>query len=160
MWVKICGVTTPTDAKMVATSGADAVGLNFYAKSKRYVSQETAAQLRKEVGDSLEVVGVFVNSSADEVASIAQHVGLTAVQFHGDESVDTLLRFQEALPDVDIIRAFRIGADGPKVMLQQVREINDADVRLKAVLVDAYVPGQYGGTGHQVRADWLADSSP
>lgn len=157
MWVKICGVTTQADAKMVAESGADAIGLNFYPPSKRFVPVETAAMLRQTVGDGLEVVGVFVNLSADEVAKTAHAVDLRAVQFHGDESVDTLVQFHKLQPSIEIIRAFRVGPDGADAMTESVKQITNAGVPLKAVLVDAYVPGEYGGTGHRVQADWLME---
>ena len=71
-WIKICGVTTVHDATMIAAAGASAIGLNCYPKSKRYLAAAAAArQIRDSVAAELDVVGVFVNSAAAEVAKLA-----------------------------------------------------------------------------------------
>jgi len=150
MWIKICGVTSVDDAIMIATAGANAIGLNFYAKSKRYISPEAAREIRDAVADQMAVVGVFVNSSASEVADIAKQVGLNIVQFHGDESADLMADFHRLCPDVGIVRAFRVGIDGTAALQQSLDELTAADVPLTAILVDALVAGEYGGTGQQV----------
>ena len=95
MWIKICGITTPDDAAMVAQCGADAIGLNFYSGSKRFVTADKARTIRATVRPQVEVVGVFVNSSAEDVAKIVATVGLTTVQFHGDESATDIARFAQ-----------------------------------------------------------------
>ena len=156
-WIKICGVTTVDDATMIAAAGASAIGLNCYPKSKRYLAAAAARQIRDSVAAELDVVGVFVNSAAAEVAKLAEDIGLNAVQFHGDESTVEIIRFHEICPDVAIIRAFRIGAEGLTTLQSTVTELVDAGVPLAAVLVDAFVEGEYGGTGHQVDAKLLQD---
>lgn len=171
MWVKICGITSVDDAVMMAAAGADAIGLNFYPKSKRFVGvgfprpadgQNPECQpsplahakgIRDAVRGQLEVVGVFVNSAVGDVASTAVEVGLTAVQFHGDETPEQIAEFHQQCADVDIIRAFRIGRDGTDLMDGHLRELEERNVPLSAVLVDALVEGEYGGTGHTVNTD-------
>ena len=150
MWIKICGITNVEDAEMVAQSGATAIGLNFYAPSKRFVSTTVACEIRQLLGDRIELVGVFVNSSAEEVAEIAREIPLDTVQFHGDESTETIVRFHEVAGEVGIIRAFRVPPDGFDAVDEVLGELQQANVPLKAVLLDAYKPGEYGGTGHQI----------
>ena len=163
MWIKICGITNTEDAEMVAQSGADAIGLNFYAPSKRFVAVGIASDIRKQLGNRVELVGVFVNSTSEEVAEIANLVSLNTVQFHGDESVEAIARFHKLAEHIAIIRAFRVAPDGFPEVDRAIRELVDAGVPLKAVLVDAYKPGEYGGTGHQIAPelvrDWLADGN-
>jgi phosphoribosylanthranilate isomerase len=90
--VKICGVTLPDDAAMVATAGADYIGLNFWPKSKRFVEVERGpllAQIARSAGHA-KVVGVFVNADPDDVIETAKTVQLDAIQLHGDELPEDL----------------------------------------------------------------------
>ena len=148
MWVKICGITVHED--MLAAAGADAVGLNFYAPSKRYVSPSQAARLVAAASPSQQIVGVFVNSPVEEVVEIVDLAGLTAVQFHGDESVETVASFHSCRQNIDLIRAFRIGQDGLAPVDSWLQKLSKLNIELKAILVDAFVPGEFGGTGHRI----------
>ena len=90
--VKICGVTSPGDAALSLSLGADYIGLIF-ADSKRRVSPQVAMEIRRSVPDAL-LVGVFVNESFEAVVDIAKRCGLNMIQLHGDESpsyVDALI---------------------------------------------------------------------
>src|SRR5215469_4068811 len=79
-WVKICGITNLEDALVAVEAGADALGFVFYENSPRKVDAETARHI---VAKLPEKVGVFVDQTVDEVRTIAQETGLTAVQLHG-----------------------------------------------------------------------------
>lgn len=100
--IKICGVTRSDDAAMVATSGADFIGLNFWPSSKRYLPPERApvvAAAAREASPSsgaVQLVGVFVNASRDEIAAISRDVALDVIQLHGDESPDDAAAIAEA----------------------------------------------------------------
>ena len=157
MWTKICGITNLTDAETVAASAADAIGLNFYAPSKRYVAPATAATIRELIGDRLEVVGVFVNSTAVEVAAVCHQVGLDTVQFHGDESTELIAEFHQLAPEIKIIRAYRVSPAGFADVENSLAALATARVPTKAILVDAYRPGEFGGTGHQVNPELVRD---
>jgi len=148
MWTKICGITNLQDAQAVADAQGSAIGLNFYAKSQRYVTPIKARAIRDSVDGRTEVVGVFVNSSADEVSEIVDQTGLTAVQFHGDEHDDVLRRFHHLQPETAIIRAVRADPEACDPMIDALRQTARA-VPLSAILVDACVRGEFGGTGER-----------
>jgi phosphoribosylanthranilate isomerase len=87
-WIKICGITNLDDALAAIDAGADALGLVFYPKSKRYVTAEQARSIAEKLPRTVEKVGVFVNETAKQVLQTAKQVGLTAIQLSGDENVE------------------------------------------------------------------------
>jgi phosphoribosylanthranilate isomerase len=148
--VKICGLTRPGDAELAVDSGAWALGLNFSAQSTRRVDVDTAAEIATAHRRRCEVAGVFVNAPLEEVLATAESVPLTILQFHGDEGPAycgeaarrTGLKVAKALParDAHAVRAL-------------------SAYKTDFHLLDAYVPGSYGGTGE--RFDWeLATAHP
>ncbi len=141
--IKICGVTTRSDGLTVARSAADAIGLNFYPQSKRFVSREVAKEICDAVEGQLLRVGVFVNESADAILEAVEQTGLDAVQLHGDEPVSLL----QALKSVPVIRAFRCKDGDLSNVVDFLHRANEARNPPAAVLLDAYHPGEYGGTG-------------
>ena len=169
MWIKICGVTRIEDALAVVKAGASAMGLNFFQGSKRFVSvgkaTTIAGSLRRYTEDraALDLVGVFVNATVPEIVDVAKRVGLTAVQFHGDESADLIAEFHAQLPTIHIVRALRVLADTLDQQLNDVDLLNTR-VPLAACLLDAFVAGEYGGTGMtidlQIPKEYLAVSRP
>lgn len=83
--VKICGITRKEDALAAVASGADAIGLVFYAKSPRAVDPEQAAEICRCIPPFVTTVGLFVNAGSDLVDEVLQKVPLKLLQFHGDE---------------------------------------------------------------------------
>src|SRR5271167_4936245 len=83
-WVKICGMTNLEDALVAVDAGADAVGFVFYEKSPRCVSVETAREIVEKLPAGVEKIGVFVNQVEGALCDVADRVGLTAIQMHGD----------------------------------------------------------------------------
>ena len=147
---KICGVTTPEDALMVAELGVDAIGLNFYKKSKRYVSADRGAEITAALPAGVIKVGVFVNSSASAIRQVAETAKLDVIQLHGDEPPT----FLGELSDFLLLRAFRTEGS-----LQAVKDyLSDAPKSPQAVLLDAYDPHEYGGTGKTLYWPDLADA--
>ena len=146
--IKICGVTSVDGARMIADSGADAIGLNFYPESPRYVTLQHAEKIVTSAPQVLKKVGVFVNSSPDYVDETVNKLGLDAVQLHGDETIEMVA----ALNSPSIIRAFRCHDGGLKEIEQALQAFHQSQVELAGILLDAHVPGQYGGTGTMV--DW------
>ncbi len=83
--VKLCGITRPEDAELAASLDAWAIGFILWPKSKRAADPAVAAGIARSMRRRLELVGVFVNPTLDEVAHAVEGIGLTYVQLHGDE---------------------------------------------------------------------------
>src|SRR5271155_2736739 len=83
-WIKICGITNLEDALTAVNAGADALGFVFYEKSPRYVAPQTSRAIIAQLPDPIEKVGVFVNQFEDSICALADEVGLSGVQMHGD----------------------------------------------------------------------------
>jgi phosphoribosylanthranilate isomerase len=153
--IKICGVTTPDDVQASAEAGADAVGINFHPASPRFVDPRQSQALLRSVPPLMAAVGVFVAQPFRQVCAIAYQLGLRGVQWHGEnrELVDP---FPFAL-----IAAFRVK---DRQSLADVTSYLDACTGFghgpSAVLVDAFVEGQHGGTGQKAPWDLLADFKP
>jgi len=138
-YVKICGIRSVLDARRCVAAGADALGLNFYPESSRFIDLSSAQAIAAAVGGQVALVGLFVNARESDVARIRDLLRLTFVQFHGDEPPDLVARF---LPGA--YRAFRARDSG---LADEARRFSGDHV-----LVDAYVPGMPGGTG--ATFDW------
>jgi phosphoribosylanthranilate isomerase len=149
--VKICGVRRVKDLPHIAAAGADAVGLNFYAGSKRYLSPADAEVVADAVPQGLARVGVFVNASTDDMLAAAVRYRLDYLQLHGDEPPEQLADLRA----VAVIKAFRFGAEGWTPIKEYIAECRRHGSPLAAILVDAAgSDGAYGGTG--ASADWQA----
>jgi phosphoribosylanthranilate isomerase len=154
--VKICGLTRVDEALACVAMGADWIGLNFHPGSPRYVPPEEAAAIIGALPASASAVGVFVDRPAIQVAELATRLGITIVQLHGQEPPEDLL----ALGSLQIIRAFRLDRAAAWSRVTEYLSRAGALGRVPdAVLVDAYVAGQPGGTGATV-ADEVLDSIP
>lgn len=148
--IKICGVTTAADAAAVVAAGADAVGLNFCPASPRAIDLATAREIVAALPPGVTKVGVFVDAALDEVQATADALGLDLLQLHGDEPPEYLA----ALAPRRVMKAFRLAADGLPAVLDYLAACRRLEALPEAVLLDAYVPGQHGGSGHI--ADWPA----
>ncbi len=156
MWVKICGIRDSATAQSVCEAGADAIGLNFYAPSPRCVERAVAREIAQEFGRSLEIIGLFVNHSLEDVLAIVDECGLKTVQLHGDETPEFLAELSSRRLDLRLLRAFRIDKSGCRVVSEYLAECSRLDVSLAGCLVDSHVAGEYGGTGHTAPWDLLA----
>jgi len=146
--IKICGITNVDDALTAARAGADAVGLNFYPKSRRCIDPEKAGRIAASLPHGIIKVGLFVNADVDDVIRRFDELGLDLIQLHGDEPPAYLARLG-ARP---VMRAFRPGSDGLGPLTRYLADCRRLACAPRLVLIDALVPGQYGGTGQS--ADW------
>ena len=147
--VKICGITEVDDARAVAAAGADAVGLNFYPQSPRYVSPEQAQPIVDALPEGVVKVGVFVNAQRQEVCELFDSLGLDLIQLHGEEAPAYVSR----LGGRPTVKAFRLNeTDRLFPMTDYLQECRALGCLPRMALVDALIPGLYGGTG--VMADW------
>jgi phosphoribosylanthranilate isomerase len=148
--VKICGLTRPEDARLAVEHGAWAIGMIFHPDSPRHVGLETAAEIASTYRRRCEVVGVFVNAPLDDVLRTLGSVPLTALQLHGDEGPSYCAEAgrRSGLKVIKAVRAKDVHA---------VRSLSAFTTDFH--MIDAYVPGSYGGTGE--RFDWeLATAHP
>jgi len=177
--IKICGITSAEDALLAAEAGAEAIGLNFYEQSPRYVTAQQAERIVEELrgtysADEIAVYGVFVNASADDILGVIRDANLDGtdrglgIQLHGDEPPELIhdLRSHglgtsgdhfQALghaPTIPITRAFRCRDANLAQHAAFLAKCQELDALPQAVLLDAYAPGAYGGTGQVV--DWNA----
>lgn len=84
-WVKICGVTRPEDARAAFDSGADAIGINFWPRSRRYCEPARARDIVAVLRPGELVYGVFVDEPRERIEQVVREVGLGGVQLHGSE---------------------------------------------------------------------------
>jgi len=140
--VKICGITNYDDATAAMDMGADLLGFNFYPDSPRYVTPEQAAGIINKLPGFIHTAGVFVNASIERIHETNAVCQLDWVQLHGDEDPDfcrSLLSY-----NVKTMKAIRV---------KDQADIERADSFFTdAVLLDAFDPDKYGGTG--LTFDW------
>ncbi len=139
--VKICGLTSVEDALLAVNSGADAIGLVFYAPSPRHVTIDQACSIADAMPAFITRTALFVNPEADYVNAVLSRVKIDLIQFHGDESPEFCEQFGKSY-----IKAVRM-RDGLDLSSMQTHYSNSA-----GLLLDAYKKGVPGGTGEQF--DW------
>lgn len=140
--VKICGITNLQDAQAAAEMGADMLGFNFYPKSPRYVEPDAAVQIIDRLSAYVDTVGVFVNADITQIQQMVAEGHLNWAQLHGDETP----QYCESLRSLSVrtMKAIRV---------KDEKDIRRAeDYATDAVLLDAYHPEKYGGTG--MTFDW------
>lgn len=147
--VKICGLTRVEDVKASVASGADALGFVFYGPSPRAVTVEQAELLTRHVPAFVSVVGLFVNPSEEQVREVLEHIPLDLLQFHGDETADFCGLFGRRW-----IKAVRVRSAG------QVERAFAEYHSAAGLLVDAWDPQRYGGTGHSFNWDLIPPERP
>jgi len=137
VYVKICGITNVRDARVAARLGADALGFNFFKGSPRYIKPARAKAIIAALPPFTTTVGVFVDAAPEDILEICRLCNLDAVQLHGRETPSQV----SAVRGVRRIKAIRV---------QSERDIETCPrYHVDAYLLDAYVPGEFGGTGEQ-----------
>jgi phosphoribosylanthranilate isomerase len=133
--VKICGITNLDDALAAVDAGADALGFNFYPRSPRFITPETAAKIIDRLPAEVLTVGVFVNEELDTVEKTASAAEISALQLHGTESRE----YCKALKGRYLIKVFATGGEfKPETVL---------DYDVQAIMLDAFDKNTFGGTG-------------
>ena len=140
--VKICGITCTEDTVAAMHMGADIIGLNFYEPSPRYLTIEQAAEVAHQLSAYVNLAGVFVNASHDTIRATIRACHLDWVQLHGDESPEFCGQF--STDEVKIMKAIRV-KDESDIETAQAYSVD-------AMLLDAFHPEKYGGTG--LTFDW------
>jgi phosphoribosylanthranilate isomerase len=154
--IKICGLSTVDHALAAATAGADMIGLVF-ARSRRQVAPEKASHIvgalrQHPAGARVRAVGLFVNTEVAHINDIIEQCGLDYVQLSGDETPQQAVGIQRP-----VLKSLRLdGSPHEAAWLRAMRQPAEQGAPLMLapcpLLVDAHVPGHYGGTG--TLADW------
>jgi phosphoribosylanthranilate isomerase len=141
--VKICGVSDPVDARRVADLGGWALGMVFWPGSPRACPLDVAEQIGAELHRRIELAGVFVNATLDDVADTADRCRLGLLQLHGEEGPAYC---QEAArrTGAKVMKAVRVHAAA------QVHDLRRFHTDFH--LLDAHSPRAPGGTGESF--DW------
>jgi phosphoribosylanthranilate isomerase len=140
--VKICGFTNYDDAAAAMDMGADLLGFNFYKKSPRFVQPEKAKEIIDKLPGFIDIAGVFVNASIEKIHEIKNFCQLNWVQLHGDETPQFCSQFLSH--SVKTMKALRV---------KDQTDIEKANSFFTdAILLDAFHPEKYGGTG--ITFDW------
>ncbi|MCL1668862.1 phosphoribosylanthranilate isomerase [Elizabethkingia ursingii] len=141
--LKVCGLAHLDQIQELQKSEVDFLGFIFYPKSPRYVLNHSNLEQISEIKHSGKV-GVFVNEDITIVSDIAKQAHLNYIQLHGDENIEYILNLKKLLPDIQIIKVFRIG-----------QEVNTEALKSKITAFEAYIDlllfdtdsKAYGGTG-------------
>jgi phosphoribosylanthranilate isomerase len=146
LFVKICGITRVQDAELAAGLGASALGFVFWPDSPRRITAQSAKVIAANVPAGVLKVGVFVDQSEEEVMRTMSDVGLDVAQLHGHETPEYC---RKVMVTGAVIKAVGMKDNGSV-------SIADFDPEV-VLLVDAYDPSKFGGTGKTVNWDSARD---
>jgi phosphoribosylanthranilate isomerase len=152
--VKICGITKVEQGIAIARLGAQSLGFICVPASPRYVSPETIRLIVEQLPENVDRIGVFANSTIDNICQVVAESNLTGVQLHGDETAEYCDRLREFLPKIEMIKALRVKTS---------ETLDTAAVyatHVDTLLLDAYHPEQLGGTGKTLDWQMLAEFRP
>ncbi len=142
---KICGVTNLADAEVAIAAGTNALGFNFFKDSKRHIAIKESLEWITRLAGRVDRIAVVVNATAEEVAELRESECFEGIQFHGDETPEFCAKSGFA----HWIRAVRIKND---LTFQEALAYDTP-----YLLLDAYTPEAYGGTGHRLNWDAARD---
>jgi phosphoribosylanthranilate isomerase len=140
--VKICGITRADEALAIVEAGADALGINFWPQSKRFIDLEEALPWLQDLAGTVPRVAVTVNADDDELRRLHDSGVIDWIQLHGDETPDRVESLtQQGLP------VFKAMGVRDRAMLDTAAVYDSP-----TILLDAYAPTEYGGSGATM--DW------
>jgi phosphoribosylanthranilate isomerase len=150
MKVKICGIQQPKNLQQVAALKPDYMGFIFYPKSPRYVMSHLNASDFENIPESIKKIGVFVNEDPEVIMEYVEQFNLDGIQFHGDESPDTIYKFRNI--GLVLFKAFGLQDDFDFDKLKEYEHAVDY------FLLDTKT-SQYGGSGQKFNWDILKNYS-
>ena len=145
--VKICGITSIDDARLAVDAGVDAIGLVFYEKSPRFLSNTQAAEISSLAPAFVSRVALFKDADESLIQTVLQQVEIDLIQFHGSETPAFCERF--ARPYIKAL-----GMKAPECDADYLIASAEKYQTAKALLLDGHAPGEAGGTGETF--DWSA----
>ena len=154
MRIKICGITTVEQGSAIAQTGATDLGFICVPNSPRYLKLAQLETLVAQLAPVANTVGVFADFSVMTIAQVVELTHLDTVQLHGNESVEFCQQLRQALPDTEIIKAWRVTSNSDLASIQAYSGVVDS------LLLDAYHPDALGGTGQTLDWEQLAAFTP
>lgn len=154
MRIKICGITKSEQGKEIANLGATALGFICVRRSPRYV---TAPQIKTIIDclvSPVDTIGVFADVTIAEIIDAVTTAGLTGVQLHGAESLEFCQQLKKQLPEIELIKAFRLQS------AESLQETTIYAPYVDTLLLDAYDPQMLGGTGKTLNWEDLQGFQP
>jgi phosphoribosylanthranilate isomerase len=151
--VKICGITNPADAFAAIDCGADAIGLNFYSRSKRYIDIQRARDWIHKLPRDICKVAVLVDPTYEDAIRVGELGFIDALQLHGQESPEFCRRLAEA--GVRFAKALPIANERSL--------LNVPSYHSRTLVLDTAIGGKFGGTGRTFPWHWarhFAESHP
>ncbi|HHJ34896.1 MAG TPA: phosphoribosylanthranilate isomerase [Gammaproteobacteria bacterium] len=145
--VKICGITRSEDARLAVEAGVDAIGLVFYEKSPRFVSDGQAEAITQSIPAFVSRVALFKDADEPTILSIIDAVEIDLIQFHGSEPAAFCEQFNRPYIKALGMKAAHCDAG---YLIASEKKYRSA----KALLLDGHAPGEAGGTGESF--DWSA----
>jgi phosphoribosylanthranilate isomerase len=146
--VKICGITNLADAELAAELGAWALGMIFYEGSPRRCSPGEAQVITAALRRRVELCGVFVNTSLEQIVRESEELALSMVQLHGDEGPAFCAEVRRRT-GLRVIKAAQVAGSGDVRDLERFHvDFHLLDARAKATARQ----GMRGGTGETF--DW------
>ncbi len=143
--VKICGITRIEDAQFAVDAGVDAIGLVFYEKSPRFVTNTQAAEISQLVPAFVSRVALFKDAEKQMINTVLKQVEIDLIQFHGGESAEFCEQFGRPYIKALGMKSAEYDAN---YLVANAEKYQSA----KALLLDAHAPGEAGGTGETF--DW------
>lgn len=147
--IKFCGLTRPEDAEQAASLGASYVGVIF-AGGPRNLTPERASDVLAAVSRDVQRVGVFADQTADEIAALANRLGLDVVQLHANSSATRIAAIRAQFGG-KIWPVCRVAEPPLPADVRELIELADG------LVLDSYVRGTLGGTGVTVPWSTLSE---
>jgi phosphoribosylanthranilate isomerase len=158
--VKICGITKIDQGCEIAALGAHALGFICVPQSPRFVTPEQIRQITKQLPAQtldrvpLARIGIFANTTVAHIQAVVETGQLTSIQLHGSESVAFCQQVRMVLPQIELIKAFRLKTIETLIQIAPYQETVDS------LLLDAYTPKALGGTGETWDWSIVSNFSP
>ena len=142
--IKICGFKRKKDIIDAISLGIKWIGLNFYEKSPRFISEKEAKILIEDLPDDIKKIGVFVNPDEKKLFEIVKKLKINGIQLHGNEPPALLGKFKKEFPEKILIKAIHV--KDKEDILKKIKKYKMADF----FLLDRYEENLYGGTGKRI----------
>lgn len=141
--VKICGIKSVKDSLAAIDAGCDAIGLNFFPNSIRYISINTALEITQSIPPLVSLVAVFANANVAQIEEVLKNIPkIEYYQFHGSFPNLEILKSKPWIATLSIDETMNL-----ELIQNKLNEISNQKIKPSLILVDTKIKGMYGGTG-------------